>query len=247
MLLNPYRFGTSGDTDPYWANVSFLLHMNGADASTTFTDSSSSPKTVTANGNAKISTAQSKFGGASALFDGASDYLTSDVNAAFELSTDDFTIEFFVRLSGYSAAYAGIYGAAIASTYKGLPTGTPPGWQIRINGTSSSYDTVNLYTGTTDLNFSHSFSLNTWYHVAISRASGQIRVFVDGTQAGSTVSNTDSFTASTSTDRPLYIGQLNDATYLFYLNGYLDELRITKGVGRYTTTFSAPISEFPNS
>ena len=61
--------------DPYYGNVSLLLYGDGANGSTTITDSSPTPKTVTAVGNAQISTAQSKFGGASIAFDGAGDYL----------------------------------------------------------------------------------------------------------------------------------------------------------------------------
>jgi hypothetical protein len=62
--------------DPVFNNVSLLLHGNGTNGSTTITDNSPTPKTVTAVGNAQISTAQSKFGGASIAFDGTGDYLT---------------------------------------------------------------------------------------------------------------------------------------------------------------------------
>ena len=63
------------ETDPYRSQVSLLLHGDGANGSTTIVDSSPSPKTVTAVGNAQISTTQSKFGGSSLAFDGAGDYL----------------------------------------------------------------------------------------------------------------------------------------------------------------------------
>src|SRR3990167_7740340 len=76
-------------------DTSLMLHMDGADASTTFTDETG--KTVTANGNAQIDTAQSKFGGAAALFDGAGDYLTVSGSADWDLGTGDFTIDFWFR------------------------------------------------------------------------------------------------------------------------------------------------------
>ena len=69
MIVFPTTlFGTeeAGGGDPYFANVSLLLHCDGSDASTTFTDSSSNGHTVTASNDAQIDTAQSKFGGASA-------------------------------------------------------------------------------------------------------------------------------------------------------------------------------------
>jgi len=79
--------------DPYYNNVSLLLHGDGANGSTTIVDSSTSPKTVTAVGNAQISTAQSKFGGASLAFDGAGDYLTIPDDSSFDFGFNDFTIE----------------------------------------------------------------------------------------------------------------------------------------------------------
>lgn len=230
---------------PPAANVTLLLHMDGANGSTSFPDNSLSPKTVTPSGDAQISTAQSKFGGSSAVFDGNGDYLSSSGNADFDFGAGDFTIEFFVRLEAYSDSYSGNYGAAIVSTYRGSG-GLPAGWQVRINGTSSSFTTVNVYTGSTDLNFSASFALSTWYHVAVCRVAGQLRVFVDGVQAGPVVSNTDSFDGSASGSRPLMIGSLNDATFKFYLNGYLDEMRLTKGTGWYTADFTPPVAPFPN-
>lgn len=224
--------------------VSLLLHMDGANGSTSFPDSSRNPKTITANGNAQISTAQSKFGGASAVFDGASDYLSSPANSGFDFDTGDFTIECFVRLAGYSPLWgeAG-YGANLISTYVG-GSGAPRGWMVRVNGTSGSYNQVYVYTGTNELFFPASFVLNTWYHIAVSRESGQIRVFVDGVQVGSTTANTDSFSGSVAASKPLYIGTLNFPGLDLSLNGYLDELRLTKGVAWYTANFTPPSAPF---
>ncbi|MEJ0012775.1 MAG: hypothetical protein WDM94_09155 [Bauldia sp.] len=64
---------------------------------TTFVDSSASGRTITANGNAQVDTAQAKFGGASALFDGAGDYLTVPASADFNFGTGDFTVETLIE------------------------------------------------------------------------------------------------------------------------------------------------------
>ncbi len=82
--------------DPF---TRLLLHMDGTDGATTFPDSSPSARTVTVNGNAQVDTAQSVFGGASALFDGTGDFLTVPEAADFDIATGDFVIDFRWRTS----------------------------------------------------------------------------------------------------------------------------------------------------
>ena len=96
IYINSYSFAaTDPNTDPNFANVSLLLHGNDTNGSTTITDSSPSPKTVTAVGNAQISTAQSKFGGASIAFDGNGDWCQIANNVAFKFGSGNFTIEYW--------------------------------------------------------------------------------------------------------------------------------------------------------
>ena len=89
-------FSSYAPVDEEFGNVSLLLHGDGTNGSTTIVDSSSSTKAVTAFGDAQISTAQSKFGGASIAFDGNGDYLTIPPSAKFEFGTDPFTVEFWI-------------------------------------------------------------------------------------------------------------------------------------------------------
>jgi hypothetical protein len=112
---------------------------------------------------------------------------------------------------------------------------------LRINGTSNSYTTINLYTGATDINWSYAFSLNTWYHLAVVRSGSTITAYVNGTAVGSPVTNTDSLTPSNANN--LYVGGLQVSGFGFYLNGLLDDLRVTKGVAR---AISVPNAAFPN-
>lgn len=234
--------------DLTFSNVSLLLSGNGGNGSTTILDSGplgTAPSAVV--GDVKIDTAQAKYGNASILFDGAGDYLEYANISAYEFGTGDFTIECWVRFSAYSASYAGAYGAALVTQYKG-DSGTPVGFQVRVNGSASQYDTINVYTGTSDLYFSGAaIPLNTWTHIAVSRRSGSIRAFVDGVQRGSTVSNSDNFTASQTVSRPLRIGQLNDETFKFSLNGRLADVRIKKGEGLYVSNFTPPAQALPVS
>lgn len=249
FLLNPARFGGGGPppaTDPHYANVSLLLHGDGSDGGTTFTDNSPSPKSPSLYGDVQRDTAQFKFGTASILFDGAGDFLEYAHGAAWEFGTGDLTIECWIRLAAYSPAWGGAYGAALFAQYK-AGAGAPVGWQVRINGTSTSYTTINVYTGTTDINFAGAaLALNTWHHVAVSRNSGTIRGYINGVLYGS-AANSDDWSTNQVTVRPLRIGQLNDGTFLFSINGHMDEARITKGVGRYPAAFTPPTAAFPNS
>jgi len=220
--------------DPYFSSVSLLMHGDG-----NITDSSSNNTSVTSYG--ATSTGPAKFGSNSLLFSGSSSYLIVPGSTVFSLP-GDFTLETWVKFTSLSSAYNGAYGANIMSTYPGA--GANPGWQFRINGSSSGYDRVNIYTGTTDLNWSYAFSLNTWYHVAITRSGSSMKVFVNGSQAGSTITNSDDM--SPTYNNNLWIGRLNLSTYEFQLYGLLDDIRITKGVSRYNNTFTPPISSFPS-
>ena len=215
--------------DDYWGSVSILLTGEGIT-----TDSSPTPKTVTSYGNIAAN-GSAKYGTGALTFPSDGSYLIVQGNSGFSFP-GDFTLETWVKFTSLPSVYNGGYGANIMSTYPGA--GANAGWQFRINGTSSGYDTVNIYTGTTDLNWSYAFSLNTWYHVAITRSGSSMKVFVNGSQVGSSVTNSDDM--SPTNNNNLWIGRLNLSTYEFQLYGLLDDLRITKGVARYTSNFTAP-------
>lgn len=220
----------SGDTDPNFANVSLLLHMDGTNGSTTFTDKSNNALTVTANGNAQISITQSKFGGAAGAFDGNGDYLSIANNSVFNFATGDFTIEAWVYLSSVTGDWFIASSSASGGMFFGYSNLVSPfGWGVGRNLVAWDY-----LTGSTA-------TINTWYHVAVSRQGTSLRVFVNGTQVGATVTNSQSYNLSSTL---LTIGS-QGTTY--YLNGYIDDLRITKGVARYTANFTAPTAAFPDS
>jgi hypothetical protein len=216
--------------DPYSSNVSLLLHMDGSNGSTTFTDSSSNALTVTANGNAQISTAQSKFGGASGAFDGTGDFLAVAYNTALNFGTSDFTIEMWIRPADLN--YRFMLGATVNSG----------GYiMLAINPTGSGQIWLGLSGVSWPLQFSgHTLSTNTWAHLAITRSGSSNRLFIDGSQIGSTITNSQSWSVDPS---GLYVGNQAGASSW---NGYIDDLRITKGVARYTANFTPPTAPFPN-
>ena len=223
---------SAGTTDLDFASVSLLLHMDGSNGSTTFTDSSTNAVTVTANGNAQIGTAQSKFGGASALFDGSGDYLSVSSNAVFNVSGAAFTAECWVRAANVSQNGGAFFSSRIDVIYAPF--------EVRIDGSGVSWlianDAVNNWVSLSSK--ASVISASTWHHVALVGTGSTLTFYVDGVSALTTSQPT-----WTSANRPLYIGAGGDAAF----NGHIDEFRFTKGVARYTSNFTPPTEPFPDS
>lgn len=216
--------------EPYFANVVALIHMDGSDGNSQFTDVKG--HAFQPAGNAQIDTAQSKFGGASGLFDGSGDYLTTSVESAdFTMGSGDFTIEFFIRPAVVGTGYCGLLSLPL----NGYQTG---GFYLRRN--LGVLEILMNGVPTPVVSSLAAWSANVWVHVAASRASGVVRLFVNGVVQGS-ATNTTNLTGATC--RVAFDQQ--DLSNAF--NGHIDELRITKGVARYTANFTPPIEPFPNA
>jgi hypothetical protein len=208
-------------TDTNIREVSLLLHGNGTNGSTTITDSSLTPKTVTAVGNAQISTAQSKFGGASIAFDGNGDYLNfSDSGGVFP-NTDNFTVETWAWRSSIGT-----------QTLLAPQSSVLGNFQLGFFGTTELYLTTTTAAGNV-VTWNQTWSPNVWYHIAVTRSGNVFRIFVDGNNIATA---TSSFSGTSYTS-----GRIGES-----LNGYIDDLRITKGVARYTSNFTPPTLPFPD-
>ena len=221
----------NGYSDPYFASTSLLLHMDGTAGSTTFTDSSLNALTVTASGQAKISTTQSRFGNSSLELDGDNDFLTIATNALFDFS-GDFTVELFARFNSLAAAQTmiGRWGASQRCFLFGVDSATSVTF---VTGNNGSIDQIITRTPPVTL------STNTWYHFAATRSGSTVRFFVNGTQAGADATATGNCTGTQS----MKIGVNGDGD-VSDLNGFIDEVRITKGVARYTANFTPPPAQF---
>lgn len=209
-----------------------MLHMDGSDASTTFTDSSLTPKTVTANGNAQIDTAQSVFGGASGLLDG-SDYLTVPDSDDWHWGSGDWTIDFRVRFNSES-----VYDTFLSQ----WPGGGNYGILLAQYANTNTFYLFASSDGTafTICSVTWNPSTATWYHVAIVRTGNVVKFFIDGTQIGTNQTLTGSIFNSTAT---LNIGR-TEAGDQHYFDGWLDEFRISKGIARWTSNFTPPTEAY---
>lgn len=229
--------------DAHFPKVEALLPFNGTNGATSTTDLSDRGNTVTFANTAQISTAQSKFGGSSLLLDGDSDYVDLP-QATNQLVSEDFTIEFWFRInSGAGSETVGLFG----SYYTG---GSGKGMLMQSTATynqvffqwhygASDWAYLNQTQGTRT-----ALSNNTWYHVAVTRSGSTWRLFLNGTQEDS-VTQSSYITDSGSTTRLGGYGPSDSASHR--LNGYIEDFRITRGVARYTSNFTAPTSAHPTS
>jgi hypothetical protein len=228
--FTPPTLPAGTDADKYATKL--LLHMDGANGSTTFGDSSASARGNAAVTNAQVSTAQSKFGGASGLFNGAA-YLTYPDHVDFDFGSGDFTVDFFVRMAALGTQY-GFFGKTNASITTGYylyvnTSGTLQFAWLPSDGPIISYQSAPLLLDTN------------WHHIAVVRSGTMINTYFDGVLAAqgpinagaSIVANTNAFT----------IGRLGDFTAI-PLNGNIDEFRLTKGIARWTANFTPPTAPY---
>lgn len=226
--------------DPFGGDVISLLHFDGSNGSTTFTDETG--RVWTAGGDADISTAQSKFGGSSGRFEssGSVGYIGTPRTSDFNL-TGQFTIEFFV----YPPSTAPATDRVIYSDFSSGVSGAGNGGLVVALGSGR---TVNVAKGgVAGIIISvASLAADTWSFVALTRdGTNTIRLFINGVLDSSLVDGT-AFQDS-GTNPTVWIGSyFQTSANILPLNGYLDEFRLTKGVARYTSNFTPPTRAFPN-
>ena len=206
-----------------------------------FIDNSSNNFAITVNGNTSVQ-AFSPFNptaswsaathGGSGYFDGSGDYLTVPDNVALRFGTGDFDIEFW---------YNGIVGPTNSQfVISKFTAGSFPSQMAYVvavvrNDHPTNPRGISVYLGSTSfLVGSGNIQDNTWYHIAVTRESGSVKVFINGTQVGTTQTITNDIT-NTST---LFIGASNDASSL--VTGYVSNVRIVKGSAVYTGNFTPP-------
>lgn len=213
-----------------------LLHFEGADASTTFTDSGTAPKTWTPSGNARIRTDVVQFGSAfgdsaSGFFDGNGDYLTTADHADWTLGTTDFTIETWIYPTNWvgGSNFPCIIGKRSSNTSQHAFTFycNSTGQQISFTGNNGGFS----------LSGDFVMPLNTWSHVAVSRHGTALRLFGNGEMVAE---NTSFSTSISDTTAAVRIAAFDSGPFSgSYFTGYMNEFRFKKGVGAgiYTRSF----------
>jgi hypothetical protein len=215
-------------TDPYWNQVTSLLHFNGVNGSTTFTDQKG--VAWTRQGNAVIDTSAFKFGDSS-LSTGTSGYLQAPSAGLCDFGVGDFTLEAWVRplvLNQYQNIFnsrdggSGTVGLSFRLTNAGVLQAFRGSGQNAINGTTV-------------------LSASGFQHVALARSGTTWRLFLNGSLEGSAAIATD-----VNPGGPGFIGAYGAYGATERWQGHIDEFRITKGVARYTAAFTPPTAAFPN-
>lgn len=226
--------GGAGESDSSFSNVILLLHMDGSNNSTTFTDNSSNGLTATVTGGAKLSTAQKQFGSAAGLFNGSTDSLEYGSSAIFNTNGGSpFTVECWIWPAVVTTANKGIFsfdnGTAVVP-FNIAQNAQKLYWLIgnaALNSWQSTTASASVLT------------VSTWHHIALVGDGTNIKLYCNGTSVNST-----SHPSWPSANRRFYVGAAKDGTFF---NGYIDEFRFTKGVARYTANFTPPSAPFPNS
>jgi len=220
MMMSAMAGLISGRRAAYDANTLLMCHFDGANGSTTITDAVGR-HTLTAVGDAQISTAQAKFG-QSLLMAGDGNYVSVPPSADFALGTADFTIEQFVRFAAVNRINGTFRIGSDAGPDNGLLSICPG--MTAIGAHNAGRITISqYYSGAWDnKEFNWSPSANTWYHLALVRASGTITLYIDGSSIGNYAG---SHTIGGS-GLICEIGRVSASAGYGY-NGNLDELRIS--------------------
>ena len=219
-----------GITNPAPENTILLLHGEGVDGATTIVDSSSEARAITRFGSAQIDTAQFKFGAASVLFNGTTDYLTVADSDDLDIGTGDFHVTVWVRPTA-SSGYRAIF-------YQWNSVGGN-GWYFALNGNTAFHLSGSIDgTFTTTATLTSALTLNTWHLIEVTRVSGVLYLFANGVQQ--TLSASGAMNGKNVTGMNTHqLGAYGHTTRSEYFAGHMDEFLLAKTAGHtagYTPT-----------
>ena len=227
-------------SDDYFANVQLLLDADGSDGSTTLSDLSPNDSTVSFDTNAELDTADKKFGTASILVDNTAGTAVS-VPVADGLNTlnltDGFTVEAFIK--GTTLA-----GTIASSWTWATQTGRSWWWGAGADGLLAIYLQDEPSGGGNWSTVPGVISTGTWHHTVFQvQPAGNMEMFVDGSQVMDQAPTGVSALKVPTVD--FCVGATSDSNDVW--DGWIDSVRVTAGVARYTDGYDVPTAAFPTS
>ena len=227
LMKNPRNFDGGGN-DAYTV---LLINCDGVDASTTFTDTSvgGTTHTITVEADAQVDTAQKKFGTGSAYYTTTADGMTIPDSSDFAFGSGNFTIDFWARFDDKTVNSSGLFAQRVDTANRHYCFFDISGtlyWKIL----SSAGNLINV-------NVAFDPTLNQWYHFAFVRNGNNFNLYIDGTS----VINTSSASAYPDFAADFLIGSITGTTRM---NGWLDEIRISKGIARWKSDFTPPTKAY---
>lgn len=238
---NPYNHGTTGPTVPTLpkgdTTATFYMPFDNVGVY----NKNNHYRFMSLAGNTRSSTAQTKYASASVYFDGNGDYIEMSADPAQSLGDQDFTVEFWV----YHTAFGN--PGRIFNIWDSSTTGAPgfaiynsTDGKMRVLATSDGqWSSGSLISSPYYLIATNAITTNTWYHVAVCRDSGIIRLFVNGT-----LEDSNTISGSVQNCDSCAIGaRRNGASYNENFTGYLENLQMIQGVAKYTSNFTPPTKE----
>lgn len=219
--------------DPNWSNVSLLLHCDGTNGSTTFTDSSSLALTVLAT-NVTISTTHPQFGTGAGNCASSTSFLNTGATTPFQFGSGQFTVEGWIYFTSFSGTSTYVFMGNFSAVASNL------GWDFGWSNGSLDFFYSTAGTDNPNIGAIYTPALNTWIHIAADRdASNVLRVYANGAVVASATVAASFFPSTNS----WYVG--NDRNANRGLPGQFDEVRVTKGIARYGGAFTPPTAAFP--
>lgn len=224
-----FLYGAKDSSPTVTSGLVSLLHFDNADASTVITDNMNN--VWTANSGAAIDIDQYKFGSSSLLLDGTDDYISTPYSPNFDFSGGIWTVDCWIRANSLDANGT-IWSRNTDGNNYIVATLLTTG-EIKFDIVTSGSTTVTMTTS------SASITTGAWFHIEINQSGTAYKIFVNGTQRGST----------TDSDLPVAyagafeIGRLGVGT-ANYFNGWIDEFRVLKGVRAHSTTFTPPTTKY---
>ena len=183
-------------------------------------------------GNAQIDTAVVKYGTGSIEFDGSGDGLSSPETTSFGFGSGDFTIEAWAYLTT-NGVFNNIVSAGVDSSN---------GYRLDISTSNNLRFLAYIGSWATIITGSTSLATGQWYHLAVTRNGNNFDLWVDGSSDATTVSNSGTITEPTT---KIEVGAVTTNSLNRSFNGYLDDVRVTKGIARYTANFTPPTAALP--